>query len=88
MFQLCSYQQNLTHDTINRDSLGKFGPHIVRLIRYAELTLHNFYCQFELLECQDLDVFLEGFSRSLLQYCVRMLLLSGVEIKCMTSCSL
>ncbi|XP_070187302.1 ras-GEF domain-containing family member 1B-like isoform X2 [Littorina saxatilis] len=41
--QLCSYQQNLTHDTINRDSLGKFGPHIVRLIsEWTELFPYDF----------------------------------------------
>ena len=41
--QLCVYQQNLTLDTINKDSLGKFGPHIVRLIsEWTELFPYDF----------------------------------------------
>ncbi|XP_076448653.1 ras-GEF domain-containing family member 1B-like isoform X2 [Babylonia areolata] len=41
--QLCVYQQNLTNDAINRDALGKFGPHIVRLIsEWTELFPYDF----------------------------------------------
>nr|KAG5697197.1 hypothetical protein BaRGS_002206 [Batillaria attramentaria] len=41
--KLCVYQQNLSHERINRDSLGKFGPHIVRLIsEWTELFPYDF----------------------------------------------
>lgn len=41
--QLCVYQQNLTQERISRDSLGKFGPHIVRLIgEWTELFPYDF----------------------------------------------
>ncbi|XP_025087315.1 ras-GEF domain-containing family member 1B-like isoform X2 [Pomacea canaliculata] len=41
--QLCIFQQNLTHDRISRDALGKFGPHIVRLIsEWTELFPYDF----------------------------------------------